>query len=88
MANAPRFLDNEQITLGQAQSMPLAAMATEKRAEQPGCSPTDLVMRPDLRVIGDYWPQHRVGKTVTLKTLGLTALMAKGGHVCPLLANP
>ena len=44
--------------------------------------PTDLVIRPDLKVVAITGP-NTGGKTVTLKTLGLTALMAKVGMFVP-----
>lgn len=44
--------------------------------------PTDLVIRPDIRVVAITGP-NTGGKTVTLKTLGLAALMAKVGLFIP-----
>jgi len=78
--NAPRFVDNEQITLRQLKH-PLLLWQQKKEQSSP-VVPTDLVMRPDLRVIAITGP-NTGGKTVTLKTLGLTALMAKVGMFVP-----
>jgi len=74
--NAPRFVKNEQITLRQLKH-PL--LLWQQKKEQKGTVvPTDLVMRSDLRVVAITGP-NTGGKTVTLKTLGLTAIMAKVG---------
>ncbi|MFK8184157.1 MAG: endonuclease MutS2 [Phormidesmis sp.] len=78
--NAPRFVQKEQITLRQLKH-PL--LLWQQKKEQSGkVVPTDLVIRPDLRVIAITGP-NTGGKTVTLKTLGLTALMAKVGMFIP-----
>ncbi|MEL7330944.1 MAG: endonuclease MutS2, partial [Cyanobacteria bacterium J06560_2] len=78
--NAPRFVEKEQITLRQLKH-PL--LLWQQKKEQSGkVVPTDLVIRPDLRVIAITGP-NTGGKTVTLKTLGLTALMAKVGMFVP-----
>ena len=78
--NAPRFVKDEQITLRQLKH-PL--LFWQQKKEQKGkVVPTDLVMRPDLRVVAITGP-NTGGKTVTLKTLGLTALMAKVGMFVP-----
>ncbi|MGB3298808.1 MAG: endonuclease MutS2, partial [Phormidesmis sp.] len=78
--NAPRFVNNEQITLRQLKH-PLL-LWQQKKEQNSAVVPTDLVMRPDLRVVAITGP-NTGGKTVTLKTLGLTALMAKVGMFVP-----
>ncbi len=78
--NAPRFVDGEQITLRQLKH-PLL-LWQQKKEQGAAVVPTDLVMRPDLRVVAITGP-NTGGKTVTLKTLGLTALMAKAGMFIP-----
>ena len=78
--NAPRFVDKEQITLRQL-THPLL-LWQQKKEQKDKVVPTDLVMRPDLRVVAITGP-NTGGKTVTLKTLGLTALMAKVGMFIP-----
>ncbi len=78
--NAPRFVENEQITLRQLKH-PL--LWWQQKKEQHGTVvPVDLVIRPDLRVVAITGP-NTGGKTVTLKTLGLTVLMAKVGMFVP-----
>ncbi|MEM8501584.1 MAG: endonuclease MutS2 [Cyanobacteria bacterium P01_D01_bin.1] len=78
--NAPRFVDKEQITLRQL-THPLL-LWQQKKEQKDKVVPTDLVMRPELRVVAITGP-NTGGKTVTLKTLGLTALMAKVGMFIP-----
>ena len=78
--NAPRFVQSEQITLRQLKH-PLL-LWQQKKEQSNKVVPTDLVMRPDLRVVAITGP-NTGGKTVTLKTLGLTALMAKVGMFIP-----
>ncbi len=78
--NAPRFVEKEQITLRHLKH-PL--LLWQQKKEQKGTVvPTDLVIRPDLRVVAITGP-NTGGKTVTLKTLGLAALMAKVGMFVP-----
>ncbi len=78
--NAPRFVDKEQITLRQLKH-PLL-LWQQKKEQNSSVVPTDLVIRSDLRVIAITGP-NTGGKTVTLKTLGLAALMAKVGMFVP-----
>jgi DNA mismatch repair protein MutS2 len=78
--NAPRFVNKEQITLRQL-THPLL-LWQQKKEQKAKVVPTDLVMRPELRVVAITGP-NTGGKTVTLKTLGLTALMAKVGMFIP-----
>jgi DNA mismatch repair protein MutS2 len=79
--NAPRFVaDSEQITLRQLKH-PLL-LWQQKKEQSSAVVPTDLVMRSELRVVAITGP-NTGGKTVTLKTLGLIALMAKVGMFVP-----
>jgi DNA mismatch repair protein MutS2 len=78
--NAPRFVEAEQITLRQLRH-PLL-LWQQKKEQRSAVVPIDLVIRPDLRVVAITGP-NTGGKTVTLKTLGLVALMAKAGMFIP-----
>jgi DNA mismatch repair protein MutS2 len=82
-ANPPRMIDraaNEYITLRQLRH-PL--LIWQHQHEQ-GCAvvPIDLSIRPDIRVVTITGP-NTGGKTVTLKTLAIVALMAKVGLFIP-----
>ncbi|PSR15628.1 endonuclease MutS2, partial [filamentous cyanobacterium CCP3] len=80
-ANPPRFTEpHEQTTLRQLRH-PL--LVWQQRHEQgPEVVPINLLIRPDLRVVAITGP-NTGGKTVTLKTLGLAALMARVGLYIP-----
>ncbi|MBE9113489.1 endonuclease MutS2, partial [Nodosilinea sp. LEGE 07298] len=80
-ANPPRFIEpHEQTTLRQLRH-PL--LVWQQRHEQgPEVVPINLLIRPDLRVVAITGP-NTGGKTVTLKTLGLAALMARAGLYIP-----
>lgn len=78
--NAPQFVESEQMTLRQLKH-PLL-LWQQKKEQGTAVVPTDLVVPPDLRVVAITGP-NTGGKTVTLKTLGLTALMAKVGMFVP-----
>lgn len=82
-ANPPRFIDRskgETITLRQLRH-PLLVW---QYAHEQGSSvvPVDLVIQPQTRVVTITGP-NTGGKTVTLKTLALAALMAKVGLFVP-----
>ncbi|HIK10295.1 MAG TPA: endonuclease MutS2 [Oscillatoriaceae cyanobacterium M33_DOE_052] len=85
-ANPPSFIDitadnrQEQITLRQLRH-PL--LVWQQQHEQgPAVVPVDLAIPPQIRVVAITGP-NTGGKTVTLKTLGLAALMAKVGMFLP-----
>jgi DNA mismatch repair protein MutS2 len=82
-ANPPRLIDRsagEYITLHQLRH-PL--LIWKHRHEQGAeVVPIDLSIRPDLRVVTITGP-NTGGKTVTLKTLAIVALMAKVGLFIP-----
>ncbi|MFN6481809.1 MULTISPECIES: endonuclease MutS2 [unclassified Nostoc] len=78
-ANPPRFIqreDREMITLRNLRH-PLLVWQQQHEQGQP-VVPVDLLISPQIRVVTITGP-NTGGKTVTLKTLGLAALMAKVG---------
>ncbi|HYW19995.1 MAG TPA: endonuclease MutS2 [Nodularia sp. (in: cyanobacteria)] len=82
-ANPPRFInreDNEIITLRQLRHPLLVWQQQHEHGE--AVVPVDLLISPHLRVVTITGP-NTGGKTVTLKTLALAALMAKVGLFVP-----
>jgi DNA mismatch repair protein MutS2 len=82
-ANPPRFIDlekNETITLRNLRH-PLLVWQHQHEQSQP-VVPVDLLINPQIRVVTITGP-NTGGKTVSLKTLGLAALMAKVGLFLP-----
>ncbi|OYE06722.1 endonuclease MutS2 [Nostoc sp. 'Peltigera membranacea cyanobiont' 232] len=82
-ANPPRFIqreDSETITLRNLRH-PLLVWQQQHEQGQP-VVPVDLLIDPLIRVVTITGP-NTGGKTVTLKTLGLAALMAKVGLFVP-----
>ncbi|AFZ27820.1 MutS2 family protein [Cylindrospermum stagnale PCC 7417] len=82
-ANPPRFIqrqDQEIINLRHLRH-PLLVWQQQHEQGQP-VVPVDLFISPQIRVVTITGP-NTGGKTVTLKTLGLAALMAKVGLFVP-----
>ncbi|MGF1459755.1 MAG: endonuclease MutS2 [Leptolyngbyaceae cyanobacterium] len=80
-ANAPRFVtEGEQTTLRKLRH-PLLVWQQHHEAGQ-AVVPIDVIVNPRTRVVAITGP-NTGGKTVTLKTLGLAALMAKAGLYVP-----
>ncbi|WP_373547383.1 endonuclease MutS2 [Chamaesiphon sp.] len=81
-ANPPRFIEpaSEYITLRQLRH-PLL-LWKHRHEEGAQVVPIDLSIRPDIRVVTITGP-NTGGKTVTLKTLAIVALMAKVGLFIP-----
>ncbi|MEH2206080.1 MAG: endonuclease MutS2 [Nostoc sp.] len=82
-ANPPRFIQREEremITLRNLRH-PLLVWQQQHEQGQP-VVPVDLLIGPQIRVVTITGP-NTGGKTVTLKTLGLAALMAKVGLFVP-----
>ena len=82
-ANPPQFTDsdsNNSITIRQLRH-PL--LVWQQQHEQgTAVIPIDVIVKPQIRVVAITGP-NTGGKTVTLKTLGLAALMAKIGLFIP-----
>ncbi|XWK89912.1 MAG: endonuclease MutS2 [Phormidium sp.] len=81
-ANPPRFIEPEKeiITLRQLRH-PLLVWQ-QKHEQGLNVIPVDLLIQPKIRVVTITGP-NTGGKTVTLKTLALAALMAKVGLFIP-----
>ncbi|NWF59839.1 MAG: endonuclease MutS2 [Fischerella sp.] len=82
-ANPPRFINreaNEYITLRQLRHPLLVWQQHHEQGQS--VIPVDLLIQPEIRVVTITGP-NTGGKTVTLKTLGLAALMAKVGLFVP-----
>ena len=82
-ANPPRFIDRQQqeaITLRQLRH-PLLVWQ-QKHEEGAAVVPIDVKIDPKIRIVAITGP-NTGGKTVTLKTLGLAAIMAKAGLFIP-----
>jgi DNA mismatch repair protein MutS2 len=80
-ANPPRFTETEEQTTLRDLRHPL--LVWQQRHENgPEVVPINVLIKPTLKVIAITGP-NTGGKTVTLKTLGLAVLMAKGGLFVP-----
>lgn len=80
-ANPPRFLPPDQPMTLRELRHPL--LVWQQRHEQGrAVIPIDVQIRPEIRVVAITGP-NTGGKTVTLKTLGMAALMAKVGLFIP-----
>ncbi|MEM1250954.1 MAG: endonuclease MutS2 [Cyanobacteria bacterium P01_H01_bin.21] len=80
-ANPPRFSQPNERTVLRQLRHPILVWQ-QRHEEGPTVVPTDITMRPDIRVVAITGP-NTGGKTVTLKTLGLASLMAKVGLFVP-----
>ncbi|MGF1499832.1 MAG: endonuclease MutS2 [Elainellaceae cyanobacterium] len=82
-ANAPRFIDpnaDERIVLRQLRHPLLVWQQQHEQGAE--VVPIDVTIQPQIRVVAITGP-NTGGKTVSLKTLGLAALMAKVGLYVP-----
>ncbi len=79
-ANPPHFLDNEAIVLRQLRH-PLLVWQ-QRNEEGREVVPVDVLVSPQISVVVITGP-NTGGKTATLKTFGLVALMAKAGMFIP-----
>ncbi|MEM1241778.1 MAG: endonuclease MutS2, partial [Cyanobacteria bacterium P01_H01_bin.26] len=80
-ANPPRFNAPDERTVLRQLRHPLLVWQ-HRHGDGAAVVPIDVTMRPDIRVVAITGP-NTGGKTVTLKTLGLAALMAKVGLFVP-----
>ncbi|MBX2864578.1 MAG: endonuclease MutS2 [Leptolyngbyaceae cyanobacterium MAG.088] len=80
-ANPPRFSTASERTVLRQLRHPILVWQ-QRHEDGPTVVPIDVTMRPDIRVVAITGP-NTGGKTVTLKTLGLAALMAKAGLFVP-----
>ena len=80
-ANPPRFSAPDERTVLRQLRHPLLVWQ-QRHGDGAEVVPIDVTMRPDIRVVAITGP-NTGGKTVTLKTLGLAALMAKVGLFVP-----
>ncbi|MEB3226541.1 MAG: endonuclease MutS2 [Synechococcus sp.] len=80
----PKFVTPDQPTQLRQLRHPLLVWQ-EKQEEGVAVVPINVQIRPDIRVVAITGP-NTGGKTVTLKTLGMAALMAKVGLYIPAIA--
>jgi DNA mismatch repair protein MutS2 len=81
-ANPPRFVEPKQETITLRQLRHPLLVWQQKHEQGSAVIPVDLLVQPNIRVVTITGP-NTGGKTVTLKTLGLAALMAKVGLFIP-----
>jgi DNA mismatch repair protein MutS2 len=80
--NRPRFSDRATETLTLRQLCHPLLIWQQQHEQGPDVVPIDLVVQPQTQVVVITGP-NTGGKTATLKTLGLVALMAKAGLFIP-----
>ncbi|WP_397428305.1 endonuclease MutS2 [Picosynechococcus sp. PCC 73109] len=80
----PKFIAPDQPTILRQLRHPLLVWQ-EKQEESLEVMPINVQIRPEIRVVAITGP-NTGGKTVTLKTLGMAALMAKVGLFIPAIA--
>jgi DNA mismatch repair protein MutS2 len=81
-ANPPRFIEPQKETITLRQLRHPLLVWQQKHEQGSNVIPVDLFVQPQIRVVTITGP-NTGGKTVTLKTLGLAALMAKVGLFIP-----
>ena len=80
-ANPPRFSQPEEVITLRRLQHPLLVWQAKHEEGNP-VVPIDVKVQPQTRVVAITGP-NTGGKTVTLKTIGLAALMAKAGMFIP-----
>jgi len=81
-ANPPRFIEPQKETITLRQLRHPLLVWQQKHEQGSNVIPVDLLIQPHIRVVTITGP-NTGGKTVTLKTLALAALMAKVGLFIP-----
>ncbi len=82
-ANPPKFIDTEQGETTTLRRLRHPLLVWQQRHEEGAeVVPIDVLVKPETKVVAITGP-NTGGKTVTLKTMGLVALMAKAGIFVP-----
>ena len=82
-ANPPRFIDLKQEETTTLRRLRHPLLVWQQRHEEgTEVVPIDVLVKPQTKVVAITGP-NTGGKTVTLKTMGLAALMAKAGMFVP-----
>ena len=82
-ANPPRFIDPAKAETTTLRRLRHPLLVWQQRHEEGAeVVPIDVLVKPETKVVAITGP-NTGGKTVTLKTMGLAALMAKAGMFVP-----
>ena len=82
-ANPPRFIDPQKSETTTLRRLRHPLLVWQQRHEEgTEVVPIDVLVKPETKVVAITGP-NTGGKTVTLKTMGLVALMAKAGMFVP-----
>ncbi len=82
-ANPPRFIDTAKSETTTLRRLRHPLLVWQQRHEEgTEVVPIDVLIKPEIKVVAITGP-NTGGKTVTLKTMGLAALMAKAGMFVP-----
>jgi len=81
-ANPPRFINPEQENTNLRRLRHPLLVWQQRHEEGTAVVPIDVLVKPEIKVVAITGP-NTGGKTVTLKTMGLAALMAKAGMFVP-----
>ena len=82
-ANPPRFIDPAKAEITTLRRLRHPLLVWQQRHEEgTEVVPIDVSVKPEIKVVAITGP-NTGGKTVTLKTMGLAALMAKAGMFVP-----
>jgi DNA mismatch repair protein MutS2 len=81
-ANPPRFINPEQENTNLRRLRHPLLVWQQRHESGMAVVPIDVLVKPEIKVVAITGP-NTGGKTVTLKTMGLAALMAKAGMFVP-----